>query len=431
MTANIMVSPPYQPFTLPNKFGAVFNGYVWCGVVDKDPQQYPVQVYVVSEDGTRTEVSQPLRTNAGGFLVYNGNPANFVTDSNHSLLVQDSMKGQVWYGPDMSTIDPQTAISILGSQSREALRRSYLESGYTLVNGSFETGGVLSKPNDVMLQESSGKAYSGPSGAVQAGTAPSSGQFIDRSGELLKGRIKRAESYSYMTSMHGCGKSLGAENSLITYTMLADYAEVVDCDISTTSDHVPILLHNLNVDGITSGTGSVFSFTAAQIASQRVLAFDGTPYEGQPLTTWDEFINAASRRGSFVTAELKNTQTPAIHNVISIINAHNMKDRVRLQCLNIARLIDVRSIDPDIMLEILVYDGMPTPSLEAAISKAVELGNCGINVDINYSRLEDAVSQSELAGVKLSAFTASYSTNEMIARKVIGRTQITTDYIGV
>ncbi|MGL5526236.1 MAG: phage tailspike protein [Aeromonas veronii] len=185
MTAKILVTSPYQPFTMPKKFSAVFNGYVWCGVVDKDPQQYPVKIYVVNEDGSRTEVSQPLRTNAGGFLVYNGNPANFVTDSNHSLLVQDSHKGQVWYEPDMSTIDPQTAISILGNQSREALRRSYAEAGFNLVDGSFETGGALVNPNDALLQSTTGKAFTGPSGSVPAGTNPTSGGFSDVSSPML------------------------------------------------------------------------------------------------------------------------------------------------------------------------------------------------------------------------------------------------------
>ncbi|MGL5328200.1 MAG: phage tailspike protein [Peptostreptococcaceae bacterium] len=193
MTANILVTSPYQPFTMPKKFSAVFNGYVWCGVVDKDPQQYPVKVYVVNEDGSRTEVSQPLRTNAGGFLVYNGNPANFVTDSNHSLLVQDSNKGQVWYEPDMSTIDPQTAISILGNQSREALRRSYAEAGFNLVSGSFESGGKLVNHNDVLMQSGTGKAFSGPAGTVAAGTDPYSGAFTDESNSLLVGRLDFAD----------------------------------------------------------------------------------------------------------------------------------------------------------------------------------------------------------------------------------------------
>lgn len=43
---------------------------------------------------------------------------------------------------------------------REALRRSYAEAGYNLVEGSFETGGKLYTITDVLLHEAVGKAYS-------------------------------------------------------------------------------------------------------------------------------------------------------------------------------------------------------------------------------------------------------------------------------
>lgn len=68
---------------------------------------------------------------------------------------------------------------------REFLRRSYTEAGYNLVGGSFEVGGTLVNTNDVLLQESTGKAFSGPAGAVAAGTNPASGGFVDRSSALF------------------------------------------------------------------------------------------------------------------------------------------------------------------------------------------------------------------------------------------------------
>lgn len=67
----------------------------------------------------------------------------------------------------------------------EALRRSYAEAGYNLVAGSFETGGTLVNTNDVLLHEAGGKAFSGPAGAVAAGTNPISGGFVDCSGVVV------------------------------------------------------------------------------------------------------------------------------------------------------------------------------------------------------------------------------------------------------
>lgn len=71
---------------------------------------------------------------------------------------------------------------LAGVQAREALRRSYAEAGFNLVDGSFEAGGTLVNANDVLLQERTGKAFSGPAGTVAAGTNPASGGFVDKSG---------------------------------------------------------------------------------------------------------------------------------------------------------------------------------------------------------------------------------------------------------
>lgn len=79
---------------------------------------------------------------------------------------------------------------MLKVHTREALRRTYLEAGYNLVDGSFEVGGTLVNANDVLLHESSGKGY-GWSGAfpkvVSAGSGVSG--FVDKSGDLLRDNI--------------------------------------------------------------------------------------------------------------------------------------------------------------------------------------------------------------------------------------------------
>lgn len=75
------------------------------------------------------------------------------------------------------------------TQTREALRRSYASTGYNLVNGSFESGGTLVNANDVLLQERTGKAFSGPAGAVAAGTNPASGGFVAVDTSTLKSQV--------------------------------------------------------------------------------------------------------------------------------------------------------------------------------------------------------------------------------------------------
>ena len=71
---------------------------------------------------------------------------------------------------------------MLKVHAREALRRTYLETGLNLVEGSFEQGAVITSTTDVVLHEKTGKCYSGPIGNVTAGADPGAEGFIDRSG---------------------------------------------------------------------------------------------------------------------------------------------------------------------------------------------------------------------------------------------------------
>lgn len=82
--------------------------------------------------------------------------------------------------------------------AREALRHSYAEAGYNLVDGSFEVGGTLTKLTDVLLYAANGKAYSstGPFPIyVMPGTNPSSPGFINQSSKLLRNILFNAVAY--------------------------------------------------------------------------------------------------------------------------------------------------------------------------------------------------------------------------------------------
>lgn len=134
---------------------------------------------------------QPWTSSTGGVLA----SANqvFLNDTSGSLGLGDYY---AWGGTFPKAVpagtDPALPTSgyvmrssrFAGTQARESLRRSYAEAGYNLVDGSFEAGGTLVNANDVLLQERTGKAFSGPAGTVAAGTNPASGGFVDRSGDL-------------------------------------------------------------------------------------------------------------------------------------------------------------------------------------------------------------------------------------------------------
>lgn len=108
ITANVVVSMPSQLFTMPRSFKAVANGKIYIGQIDTDPVNpaNQIQVYLENEDGRRVPVSQPLIINAGGYPVYNGQIAKFVTVQGHSMAVYDAYGTQQFYYPNILKYDP-------------------------------------------------------------------------------------------------------------------------------------------------------------------------------------------------------------------------------------------------------------------------------------------------------------------------------------
>lgn len=108
ITANIVVSPPAQLFTLARSFKANANGKVYIGKIDTDPVNpaNQIPVYLENEDGSHVQVAQPIVINAAGYPVYNGQIAKFVTVQGHSMAVYDSYGSQQFYYPNILKYDP-------------------------------------------------------------------------------------------------------------------------------------------------------------------------------------------------------------------------------------------------------------------------------------------------------------------------------------
>nr|WP_281730010.1 phage head-binding domain-containing protein [Providencia rettgeri] len=107
MNPNVVVSMPSQLFTLSRKFQAASNGKIFVGKIDTDPTipSNQIQVYLANEDGSSIPVAQPLIVGVGGYPVYNGQPAKFVTTEGHSLAVYDANNVQQFYFPNTFSAD--------------------------------------------------------------------------------------------------------------------------------------------------------------------------------------------------------------------------------------------------------------------------------------------------------------------------------------
>lgn len=123
IVANVVVSAPSQLFTMPREFKSVFNGMIYIGKIDTDPTitANQIQVYLENEDGSLVPMPQPIRTNAGGYPVYNGKVSKFVTVQGHSMLIQDANGVQLFYFPNVLKYDPDQFAQRLSSPDGASL----------------------------------------------------------------------------------------------------------------------------------------------------------------------------------------------------------------------------------------------------------------------------------------------------------------------
>lgn len=104
------------------------------------------------------------------------------------LLIKSAVAGDMLYVCQYDTLSAQSVINTctpITRQSHESLSRSYAKAGYNLrpFPESFLRGGRLLSPSDVLLDWSTGIAYSGSGPYPQnvlSGTSPASGGFTSR-----------------------------------------------------------------------------------------------------------------------------------------------------------------------------------------------------------------------------------------------------------
>lgn len=104
---------PYDYYPDPTRGRPVFNGSIYVGKPDTDPQVASNQLVVtaVQEDGISVPIAQPIRTGAGGVPMLNGSPIQLQVSGEYSIKVLDHLGAQVYYAASLvSGITPTTII---------------------------------------------------------------------------------------------------------------------------------------------------------------------------------------------------------------------------------------------------------------------------------------------------------------------------------
>lgn len=161
------------------------------------------------------------------------------------------------------------------------------------------------------------------------------------------------------------------ENTLAAYRLSAkNKFEYVECDISFTSDGVPVLLHDGTIDRTSNGTGSIASMTLEEARAYDYGSWFSEDYAGEQIPTAEEFIALCRRLSLHPYIELKGGTEAHINTLVNIVRKYGMLRNVTWISFSAACLRYVKAADASARLGFVVNE-----ITAESVTTALELRN--------------------------------------------------------
>ena len=121
-----IVQNQYSSWQAENSGKWIYNGFIYVGKVDTDPQisANQVRVYYIDENEQEVGLDQPIRTNSSGFPVISETNSTVIqirTDGDYSVKVLNRKGEQEWYIPKASSLSRVIEIDHNETKNRSAV----------------------------------------------------------------------------------------------------------------------------------------------------------------------------------------------------------------------------------------------------------------------------------------------------------------------
>lgn len=176
---------------------------------------------------------------------------------------------------------------------------------------------------------------------------------------------------------HRGASLLMPENSIPSYEMAGKLGLWgAECDITTTSDGVWVLMHDDTVDRTTNGTGTVSSLTLSQIKALKIDAGSNiSMYPNLKVPTLDEYLATCKKFNIVPVIEIKSaTNISDYDTLINQIKKYGYEENCIIISFSLTALQEVRNRSKKIVMQYLADINTAT------INDVKLLGNCGIDV---------------------------------------------------
>ena len=157
----------------------------------------------------------------------------------------------------------------------------------------------------------------------------------------------------------------------------ANGANIIENDIYITTDGVIVVMHDSTIDRTTNGTGSVESFSYAQLCQYYVdiaPTTSETQYgkvtDSQPIPTLEDYFKAFKDTDTFMFIEIKSSKPDTIAAALrTLIDKYDIADQCGVIAFNQTAVTEIRKAIPEISVGYLCSDS----SLETIVNNTSKL----------------------------------------------------------
>lgn len=213
----------------------------------------------------------------------------------------------------------------------------------------------------------------------------------------FNGKIIGVSGDYYVNSVAHRGFNAEAPENTIPAFILAKKKgfDMVETDVSFTSDGVAVLLHDSTVDRTSDGTGNINSLTFEQVRALDFGSWKSSKYAGTQIPTFEEFIILCKRIAIHPYIEIKNGASytvEQIRSLIDIVDSHGMTDNVTWLSFNATYLGYVHEYAPKASL-LLNVNSITSNAIQTAVGLRDE--NTVLIGSSSYSDVEVARCKAE------------------------------------
>lgn len=123
--------------------------------------------------------------------------------------------------------------------------------------------------------------------------------------------------------------TIAPENTLSAYRLSKKMGfDMVECDVSFTSDGHAVLLHDTTIDRTSNGTGAINELTFEYVRSLDFGGWKSADYAGELIPTFEEFTALCRNIGLYPYIEIKSATQGQVEGLVATVKKYGMLEKV-------------------------------------------------------------------------------------------------------